>query len=173
MGDGYYYRYAVVLTVVLALMLPSRAAAENAITFTATAQSSTLTDVNYEAAAHTFINHLQQLENTYNPALASLYAPQAIIQLHRTNGDEGYYTEIIPGQDYQRLLAQGMSIARAAKEHQQYHIVSVTPETMNRVLVVAHRKDITRGVTKPIAWRLQSVGPQTYPWQIVQEIAEL
>jgi len=68
------------------------------------------------------------LENAYDPALADLYADEALIKTRRSMpmGDPQVIT--VPAAKYKSLLRQNMPMAQARGERSAYENVTYTPE---------------------------------------------
>ena len=119
--------------------------------------------------AKTFFARFIQLERAYDPAVADLYADDAVIKNKRSypNGEVRELT--FPAQQYKQLIRQAIPVARARGDRSRYTQCVYEPDE-TRVRIRCSRYSELKRYTSP--YNLL-VGPgRSGQWQILEELSE-
>lgn len=121
------------------------------------------------AAAKALFERYVQLEHTFDPAVADLYADDALIQNKRTEAD-GRVREIrVPAPAYKDLIRKAMPLAKTRGDISTYSDVTYTMEG-ERVRIKATRLSALKKHISPFSLL---VGPNGRgSWVIYEELSE-
>jgi hypothetical protein len=118
------------------------------------------------AAVQAAFQRYQQLERTFDPALAELYADDAVVWMTRHHPDGRVGQLKIPGAIYRQFLRQSMAEARARGDYNAYTDVRYRAEG-DGVRVTAVRRSLWRHYRSPYSALWTEVRPGK--WCIVEE----
>jgi len=121
------------------------------------------------ASAQQLFAQFMALEQAYDPALADLYAPEALVTIRRTFPMGNPSDTLYLGADYKTFLRALLPAAKTNGERNRYSKISFTLEG-EQVLVAAARYSELKGRTSPISL-LVGQSPQG-KWLIYQELSE-
>lgn len=125
-------------------------------------------DARIEAAKQLF-EQFVKLERAHDPALADLYADEALITSRRTFPMGSPRDSVIPAGDYKQMLRQRMPAAQATNDLYTYSKVTYALEGES-VRIKAARFSAIKGRTSPIS--LLAGGAAGGKWLIYEELAE-
>ena len=109
------------------------------------------------------------LGHAYDPAVADLYADEALIRNRRIYPAGDVKEMTVPAPKYKTLLRQVMPLAKARGDRSTYSQVSYTPEGA-RVRITASRYSELKNYTSPLSLL---VGPSASgKWLIYEESSE-
>lgn len=119
-----------------------------------------------EQGARALFERYQQLERSFDPELASLYAPDAVVWVTRVYANGVVRQLKIPGDIYQMAIRQSMAEAAEHGDFNEYSQVAYTP-TEDGVKIQAQRFNLWRNYRSPY---MALVRPDDQgDWRIVEE----
>jgi hypothetical protein len=133
------------------------------------AQSNSGTDRERVGTARALFDRYIALERAFEPAVADLYAPDALIR-NRRKYPTGQVRELtIPATQYQELVRQAMPLAKAQNDTNRYSDCSYASEG-KRVRIKCSRYSERKNYSSPIELL---VGPSnTGAWLVFEELSE-
>jgi len=114
-------------------------------------------------------NRYVALEAAFDPAVADLYADDAVIRNRRTYPTGEVREAVVPAAQYKLLVRQAIPLARARNDVSRYSACTYAAEGA-RVRVVCARFSELKGYTSPISV-LVGPGPAG-TWLIFEELSE-
>ena len=110
-----------------------------------------------------------QLEQAYDPALADLYADDAVISSKRVYPNGEVKQQTFPPQQYKQLIRQALPLAKARGDRSTYSRCVYEPQGA-RVRITCYRYSELKNYTSPYTL---VVGPgRADEWQIFEERSE-
>jgi hypothetical protein len=119
-------------------------------------------------SAEQFFDHFVALGRAYDPAVADLYADDAMIQSVRRDPDGTSRTLRFIGEPYKRLIRSTMPLARQRGDRDRYSDVSVSADG-GRTRIRCTRYNELKRYTSPFELVLERSGDS---WQIIEEYSE-
>ena len=119
-------------------------------------------------SAEAFFDRFVALGQAYDPAVAALYADDALIQNVRRYPDGTIRTLRLTGAEYKPLIRTAMPIARRRGDRDRYTDVSVSTDG-GRVRIRCTRYNELKRYASPYELVLERSGDS---WQIIEEYAE-
>ena len=111
------------------------------------------------------------LEAAFDPAVAELYADDAVIRNKRTYPTGQVREMTLPAAQYKALIRTAMPLAKARNDINRYSDCRFTERgTTDRVRIVCSRYSVLKNYTSPVAL-LVGPGPQG-TWLIFEELSE-
>jgi hypothetical protein len=139
-----------------------------ALGFTALVQAQALS-TDARAKAEQMWNRYVALEAAFDPAVADLYADDAVIRNRRTYPTGEVREATVPAAQYRLLVKQAIPIARARNDISRYSNCTYTPAGA-RVRIACARFSVLKNYTSPISL---TVGPgPSGGWLIFEELSE-
>jgi hypothetical protein len=121
------------------------------------------------AKAEQLWNRYVALEAAFDPAVADLYADDAVIRNRRTYANGEVREANIPGAQYKALVRQAIPLAKAKNDTSRYSACTYADENA-RVRIVCSRFSVLKNYTSPIS---VVVGPgPSGAWLIFEELSE-
>ena len=145
-----------------------RVAALFVIAFTALASAQSLS-ADGRAKAEALWNRYVALEAAFDPAVADLYADDAVIRNRRTYPTGEVREATVPAAQYKVLVRQAIPLAKARNDISRYSGCTYAAEGA-RVRVACARFSVLKNYTSPISL-LVGPGPGG-PWLIFEELSE-
>jgi hypothetical protein len=145
-----------------------RIAALFVVAFAAIASAQELS-AGMRAEAEALWNRYVALEAAFDPAVADLYADDALIQNKRTYPTGEVRVAAIPAPQYKMLVRQAIPLAKAQNDRSRYSGCRYGPEA-GRVRIVCSRYSVLKDYASTIAL-LVGPGP-TGTWVIHEELSE-
>lgn len=122
------------------------------------------------AAAKALFETYVQLEHTFDPAVADLYAHDAVIKNTR-HYPTGQVREIeLEGEQYKALIRQAMPLAKARGDRSTYSEITYELKDDGSVVIKASRYSELKDYTSPL--RLTVAPDDEGRWRIVVELSE-
>jgi len=119
--------------------------------------------------AKTFFARFVQLERAYDPAVADMYADDAVIRNKRTYPSGEVRELTFPAQPYKQLIRRAIPVARARGDRSRYTQCAYAPDGP-RVRITCSRYSQLKQYTSPYSL---VVGPgRSGQWQILEELSE-
>jgi hypothetical protein len=110
-----------------------------------------------------------QLEQAYDPAVADLYADDAVISNRRAYPNGEVRQQTFPPQKYKQLIRQAIPLAKARGDRSTYSRCTYEPQGA-RVRITCYRYSELKNYTSPYTL---VVGPgRGGQWQILEERSE-
>ena len=123
------------------------------------------------AKAEQLWNRYVALEAAFDPAVADLYADDALIRNRRTYPTGEVREATVPAAQYKMLVRQAIPIAKARNDISRYSGCMFTPRgQQERVRIVCSRYSVLKDYTSTIAL-LVGPGPSG-AWMIFEELSE-
>lgn len=120
-------------------------------------------------AARQLFDRYVSLEYAYDPAVADLYADDAVIRNTWTSAPGKREVTEIPATRYKALIVQYMPTAQERKDRSLYSRITYTPEG-DGVRIKAKRFSVNKNYTSPLS--ILAKPSKTGDWQIVEELSE-
>jgi hypothetical protein len=121
--------------------------------------------------AETIWNRYVSLEAAFDPALADLYADDALIQNRRTYPTGETRLATVPATTYKQLVRKAIPVAKAQNDVSRYsNCRFMASEQADRVRIICERYSVLKDYTSPIAL-LVGPGPAG-AWLIHEELSE-
>jgi hypothetical protein len=146
-----------------------RIAALMVFTYTALAIAQGAPSADARAKAEQLWNRYVALEAAFDPAVADLYADDAVIRNRRTYPTGEVREATVPAAQYRLLVRQATPIAKARNDINRYSGCMYTAEG-TRVRIACARFSALKNYTSPIAL-LVGPGPAG-AWLIFEELSE-
>ena len=119
--------------------------------------------------AKTFFARFVQLERAYDPAVADMYADDAVIRNKRTYPSGEVRELTFPAQQYKQLIRRAIPLARERGDRSRYSQCVYAPDGP-RVRITCSRYSELKQYTSPYSL---VVGPgRSGQWQILEELSE-
>jgi ketosteroid isomerase-like protein len=119
-------------------------------------------------SAQEFFDRFVALERAYDPAVAALYADDAVIQSVRRLPDGTGRTVRIVGADYKRLIRTAMPIAQRRGERDRFSEVTISVEGNQAHIRCTRYNELKRYAT-PYELVLERTQGN---WQIIEEYSQ-
>ena len=110
-----------------------------------------------------------QLEQAYDPALADLYADNAVISSKRVYPNGEVRQQTFPPQQYKQLIRQAIPLAKARGDRSTYSRCVYEPQGA-RVRITCYRYSELKNYTSP--YTLVVGAGRAGEWQILEERSE-
>jgi hypothetical protein len=121
------------------------------------------------AEARRLFDRYVALEEAFDPAVADLYADDAVIQNKRKYPDGQVKTMSLPAPKYKQLIRAAMPAAKARNDRNKYADVRYTPEGAG-VRITAQRFSELKKYTSPLSLLVKPDAKGT--WFIYEELSE-
>ena len=121
------------------------------------------------AKAEQLWNRYVALEAAFDPAVADLYADDAVIRNRRTYANGEVREANVAGAQYKTLVRQAIPLAKAKNDTSRYSACTYADEN-GRVRIVCSRFSVLKNYTSPISV-VVGPGPRG-AWLIFEELSE-
>ena len=120
--------------------------------------------------AEQVLNRYVELEHAFDPAIADLYADDAVIQTRRTYPNGEVRNLSIPAAEYKALIRKTTPLAKARNDVSRYSNCTYRAAVMGRVRVACARYSELKNYTSPMSL-VVGPGPRG-DWLVFEELSE-